>query len=135
MSLGQLMQISAAFLQVQVAFNWLVENFFRLAEWSASSRRVVELSGALSGFKLSDQQETRIEVREGEDARLRLVCLSVEQHNGRIVINGAEAVIECGEKILIRGESGSGKSTLIRAIAGLWPWGSGTIVMPGQGRV
>ncbi len=135
MSLGQLMQISAAFLQVQVAFNWLVENFFRLAEWSASARRVVELWRTLRGFKLRELEETRIEVRQGEDARLRLVGLSVEQHNGRIVINGAEAVIECGEKILVKGESGSGKSTLIRAIAGLWPWGSGTIIMPVNSRV
>ena len=28
------------------------------------------------------------------------------------------------------GESGSGKSTLFRAIAGLWPWGSGMIRIP-----
>lgn len=135
MSLGQLMQISAAFLQVQVAFNWLVENFFRLAEWSASARRVLELSRTLSGFKLRELEEQRIEVREGDDARLRLIDLSVEQHNGRIVINSAEMVIECGEKILLKGASGSGKSTLIRAIAGLWPWGSGTIVMPSKSRV
>lgn len=35
-----------------------------------------------------------------------------------------------GEKVLFKGESGSGKSTLIRAIAGLWPWGEGTILLP-----
>ena len=32
--------------------------------------------------------------------------------------------------MLITGESGSGKSTLFRAIAGLWPWGSGVIRTP-----
>ena len=35
-----------------------------------------------------------------------------------------------GERVLITGESGSGKSTLFRAIAGLWPWGAGTILLP-----
>jgi len=32
--------------------------------------------------------------------------------------------------VLIVGETGSGKSTLFRAVAGLWPWGSGTILTP-----
>lgn len=135
LSLGQLMQISAAFLQVQLAFNWLVENFFRLAEWSASAQRIVELSVTLRGFSSPDAAAEAIEVEEGPDARLRLANLSVSHHDGRTVIRNAEFVMEPGEKILIRGESGTGKSTLIRAIAGLWPWGRGRIVMPKQSRV
>jgi putative ATP-binding cassette transporter len=47
-----------------------------------------------------------------------------------LLIADAEVVIEPGEKILVKGESGMGKSTLIRAIAGLWPWGSGRILRP-----
>ena len=40
-----------------------------------------------------------------------------------------------GDKVLVKGDSGTGKSTLIRAIAGLWPWGSGEILMPVGARV
>jgi len=36
-------------------------------------------------------------------------------------------VIEPGERLLVAGESGSGKSTMVRAIAGLWPWGGGSV--------
>jgi putative ATP-binding cassette transporter len=36
-------------------------------------------------------------------------------------------VIEPGERLLVAGESGTGKSTLVRAIAGLWPWGGGSV--------
>lgn len=135
LSLGALMQISAAFLQVQIAFNWLVENFFRLAEWTASARRILELSLTLRSFSETDAARSEIEVKEGEDARIRLVDLSVAQHNGVTMIRNAEVVIEPGEKILIKGESGTGKSTLIRAIAGLWPWGKGTILLPKDARV
>ena len=35
-----------------------------------------------------------------------------------------------GEPVLVTGPSGSGKSTLFRAIAGIWPFGSGRVVVP-----
>jgi len=41
------------------------------------------------------------------------------------VVNEADIEIARGEKVLVVGESGTGKSTLVRAIAGLWPWGTG----------
>jgi len=44
-------------------------------------------------------------------------------------------VVEQGSKVLVKGDSGSGKSTLIRAIAGLWPWGSGRILRPKGAKV
>jgi putative ATP-binding cassette transporter len=130
MSLGQLMQIAAAFVQVQYAFNWLVENYIRLAEWNASARRVVGLWKTMGAFKAAESEETRIEIGESEDEWLRLSNLSVAHHGGRIVINEAWAAFEPGSKVLIKGESGTGKSTLIRAIAGLWPWGSGDVRVP-----
>jgi putative ATP-binding cassette transporter len=130
MTLGQLMQLAAAFVQVQIAFNWLVENYIRFAEWEASAGRVVGLWSTFRELATGSQGDQRIAIGESCDAALRLKELSVSQHNGRVVINGAEAVFEPGEKILLRGESGSGKSTLIRAIAGLWPWGSGEVLVP-----
>ncbi len=47
--------------------------------------------------------------------------------DGTAVVDEAEVVIEPGERLLVAGESGSGKSTLVRAIAGLWPWGGGSV--------
>jgi vitamin B12/bleomycin/antimicrobial peptide transport system ATP-binding/permease protein len=63
----------------------------------------------------------------GEDAALRLSGLSVTLDDGSAVVKDARVEIAPGERVLIEGESGTGKSTLVRAIAGLWPWGEGTI--------
>jgi ABC-type uncharacterized transport system fused permease/ATPase subunit len=43
MSLGELTQAAAAFTAVQGAFNWLVDNYQRLADWTSSANRVATL--------------------------------------------------------------------------------------------
>ena len=55
MSLGELMQIATAFVQVQIALNWLVDNAIRLAEWLASAQRVLELRPALRNARPDDR--------------------------------------------------------------------------------
>lgn len=47
MSLGAVMQLATAFVQVQMALNWIVDNFVRFAEWQASARRVGEFLDAI----------------------------------------------------------------------------------------
>ena len=54
--------------------------------------------------------------------------------DGRILFNGLAATIAPGERLLVRGPSGAGKSTLFRAIAGIWPFGSGKIRVPRDAR-
>jgi vitamin B12/bleomycin/antimicrobial peptide transport system ATP-binding/permease protein len=47
MTLGAVMQLATAFVQVQLALNWIVDNFVRLAELRASANRVGELVAAM----------------------------------------------------------------------------------------
>ncbi|WP_376984872.1 ABC transporter ATP-binding protein/permease [Bosea sp. R86505] len=131
-SLGAVMQVVAAFSAVQAALIWFVDNFVRLAEWFASVTRVDELQEALEGLDVATvmEDETRIALKESNDGAIHLERLSIAHSNGRAVITDASIVIGLGEKVLIVGESGTGKSTLIRALAGLWPWGSGSIAVP-----
>jgi len=135
MTLGQVMQASSAFVTVQVAFNWVVDNYPRLADWTASARRLASVLHALDRLDSADQQETtgRIQHGETEGAALRLRNLSVTLDDGSAVVNEADVEIKPGEKVLVAGESGTGKSTLVRAISGLWPWGSGEVAI-GKGK-
>ena len=136
-TLGAVMQVVAAFSAVQSALIWFVDNFVRLAEWFASVSRVDELSEALEGLDVGAIMEGDSGVRLGEsaDGAIHLDNLSIAHSNGRAVITDASVVIGLGEKVLIVGESGTGKSTLIRALAGLWPWGSGSIDLPAGKRI
>ena len=123
------MQAASAFTIVQAAFNWLVDNYPRLADWTASARRVSSLMVSLDALERAEQGEGigRIERGEGTGAALRLSNLSVTLDNGAAVVKDAEVDILPGERVLVAGESGTGKSTLVRAIAGLWPWGEGSV--------
>jgi len=47
MTLGEVVQASAAFVIVQTAFNWFTDNYAKLAEWAASANRVASLLLAL----------------------------------------------------------------------------------------
>jgi len=47
MTLGELTQAAAAFVMVQGAFNWVVDNYQRLADWRSSAYRVATLLQAL----------------------------------------------------------------------------------------
>jgi putative ATP-binding cassette transporter len=129
MSLGEVMQAASAFTIVQAAFNWLVDNYPRLAEWNAGARRVASLMVSLDALERAETGEGINRIKRGEtaDAALRLKDFSVSLDNGTAVVGDTDVVVKKGERVLIAGPSGSGKSTLVRAISGLWPWGGGEI--------
>ena len=130
MPLGQIMQAASAFTIVQAAFNWVVDNYPRLADWTASAVRVGSLMASLDTLERAEKgdQVGRIAIsNEGKDAALRLNDLSVALDDGTAILDETEVEIMPGERVLIAGESGTGKSTLVRALAGLWPWGGGSV--------
>jgi len=135
MTLGEVMQAASAFMIVQVAFNWLVENYPRLADWTASASRLASLLVSLDRLERAQREETtgRIVRKEAEAGALRLRDVSVTLDDGSAVVNEADIEIARGEKVLVVGESGTGKSTLVRAIAGLWSWGRGEILVKFEG--
>jgi putative ATP-binding cassette transporter len=130
MTLGQVMQAASAFTIVQSAFGWLVDNYPRLADWNACARRIASLMMSIDGLERAETGDDIGRIGRGEttgDTILSLKDLTVTLGDGTAVVDQTEVEIEPGERLLVAGDSGSGKSTLIRAISGLWPWGSGRI--------
>jgi putative ATP-binding cassette transporter len=137
LTLGELMQTAAAFAQVHLSLNWLANNAVRIAEWLASARRVVELSASC------DELDTAIEafahggitIGDSPDDAIHIEGLSIAEPTGHVVLDAPEIVIPHGQNVLVQGDPGTGKSTLVRAMASLWPWGSGRILRPRDARI
>lgn len=132
MQLGGLMQTAQAFSSVQWALSWLIDNFPRVADWRASIGRTIQLHTALSDLEdtIEAPDGEHISVMPGQSDRLVLREVGLSRPDGEALVAEAEVEIGPGERVLIRGQSGSGKSTIMRAIAGVWPWGSGSVELP-----
>lgn len=132
LTLGGLMMVVGAFGQVQAALRWYVDNYARIADGRAALQRVAEFRSALTDVD-ARWQGTAIAVSCHTDDHLILRNLCVDLPDGTPVIRGATLRLVPGERVLLKGPSGCGKSTLMRALAGLWPWGSGAVFLPSGG--
>jgi putative ATP-binding cassette transporter len=137
-TLGVLMQVTQAFLEVTRSLNWFVDKFPLLADWRSHVDRVAALEDSFEAAEALEADQT-ITLHVGPDEQGRELLefrdLQVAAADGNVVIQDATAEIHAGEKVLIVGESGTGKSTLFRAIAGLWPWGAGALRTPPRSRM
>ncbi len=131
-SLGTLMQISSAFGQVQEALSWFIDAFPQLAEWKASVNR---LAGFHAAVRAAAHEDKGIAVTRNNVGALLLERVSLYLPNGMALSAPFTAQLAPGERIFVSGPSGCGKSTLLRAIAGIWPYGKGTIEVPNQAKL
>jgi putative ATP-binding cassette transporter len=98
MSLGEVMQAVSAFTIVQSAFNWLVDNYPRLADWAAAASRVASLMNSLDALETAEGAGGgRIERSKTADAALRLRDLSVTLDDGaKILLMPQRAYVPTG---------------------------------------
>jgi vitamin B12/bleomycin/antimicrobial peptide transport system ATP-binding/permease protein len=133
LSLGQVTQLAAAFVQVQMAISWIVDNYNRIAEWYASARRVMAIIEACDAVDPLIVRHDRAQApSEGDFFRpgggeLVLEGIGVDDANGTPLIASADLRVRAGESVHVHGNSSIGKSTLVRVIGGL--------VVPARGRV
>ena len=123
--LGQLMQISSAFGRVQDSLSWFVDNYSTLAAWRATTDRLTSFEDSFRALALihSALSATDSVAFDAPDLTLALPT-------GAVLLAHASLHAQPGDSVLLQGPSGSGKSTLFRAIAGIWPFASGTLARP-----
>jgi len=130
LSFGGLMVAVGAFIQVQQALRWFIDNFSTIADWRATLLRVASFRQAIRTMDDLGERASRIEFAEDSEAALRFDRLEIATPSGCTMLSERHVRVSPGERVLIVGEPGTGKTILFRAIAGLWPWGSGRITLP-----
>ncbi len=130
MSFGGLMMAVGAFNQVHSSLRWFVDHIGAIADWRATLLRVADFRAALLGLEALHGGETRIAYGEAPAGAMRFTALKVVSHGGCTEFADGDVSIAAGERVLITAGPGVGKTLFFRAIAGLWPWGSGRIELP-----
>jgi vitamin B12/bleomycin/antimicrobial peptide transport system ATP-binding/permease protein len=131
--LGGMMQTASAFSSVQQALSFFVTIYRTLAEWRAVVARLDGFEKAIGSAATAAGRPGSIDVvsSDGSD-KIDLEKLLVRLPNGKPLVAADGFSISSGERTLVTGPSGAGKSTLFRAIAGVWPFGSGSIAIPAK---
>ncbi len=133
--LGGLTQTASAFGSVQGALSFFVDTYRRLAEWRAVIERLDGFDRSVAAAQAAAHTPPVIEVAEGTADAVSFKSLTVKLPNGAPLVDADGVSIAPGEHVLVSGPSGAGKSTLFRALAGVWPFGQGTIAVPKGAKV
>jgi len=133
--LGGLMQTASAFGSVQSALSYFVTAYRQLAEWRAVVERLAGFDESIAVAKAAATTPPVITLASGDTSAVGFNDLAVRLPNGVPLVSATNISIKLGEHVLVSGPSGSGKSTLLRAIAGVWPFGDGTITIPKDARM
>jgi putative ATP-binding cassette transporter len=127
--LGALTQTAGAFNSVQSALSFFVDSYVRIAEWRAVIDRLSGFETSIANAQALTSRTPSIALITAPGKDVRLDGIEVTLPSGQPLVS-ADVTIAPHDQVLVRGPSGSGKSTLFRAIAGIWPFGKGTVAVP-----
>jgi putative ATP-binding cassette transporter len=128
-SLGQMQQVVGAFSRVESALTYFITIYTTLADYKAVLDRLTTFEGAISSAQRVGG-ESKLAITQAPSRDLRLKGLDVRLPDGSALMHTDDFAFRSGERTLLTGPSGSGKSTLFRAIAGIWPFGEGEVLVP-----
>ncbi|MEM6858429.1 MAG: ABC transporter ATP-binding protein/permease [Pseudomonadota bacterium] len=130
--LGGVFQTANALNRVVENMSWFVSNYIELASYSAVVQRLSSFRKAVDDAH--EQLRTSLLIHsEGPHYALRDVEISLP--DGQSLLRCVNLELDPGSSLMIAGATGGGKSTLMRTLAGIWPYASGTLTRPSEGRV
>jgi len=132
-TLGTIAQTRIAYGQVASALSWFVNAYPEIARWRASIERLASFTDMMDTTQ-RESAAAGILLVPSPDESLRLSDLRVEMPDGRFRLEGLDASVTEGQRVAVTGPSGTGKTMLLRAIAGIWPFGAGSIELPAHAR-
>jgi putative ATP-binding cassette transporter len=133
--LGTLFQAHLAFQRVEGAFAFCIGTYPKIAEWKAVMDRIFQFETAMALVDRPQQAPASIAVAAGPDDDLAVHGLRVALPDGDTITALPPVRLAPAERLLVSGPSGCGKSMVFRALAGLWPFGEGTVRLPRGARM
>ncbi len=130
--LGGMMQTASAFGSVQDSLSFIITSYRTIAEWRSVVERLSGFETAIGNAAALSVDKNIIHVKPDGHGAIDLEKLVVSLPNGTPLVAADSFSISGSERTLVTGPSGAGKSTLFRAIAGVWPFGSGSISIPSK---
>ena len=129
-SFGDVIQSATAFHAIHDALSFFRNAYDAFAGYRAA---LIRLDGLITV-----NQRTRVMpqlgIAESSDDAVHLDGVDVRTPDGRYLVRGLDLRLEPGESVVISGPSGCGKTTLLESLAGLWPYASGRVRFPVDGR-
>ncbi len=128
--LGGLIQTLSAFGRIQDAMSFIVNSYTTIAEWQAVMRRLITFINRIYEVEQDAFQHNKFFYTNVPQNKITTKDLSILIPNGEKILNNISLEFVHGQHYWIKGNSGIGKSTFVRAVAGIWPYGSGQISLP-----
>lgn len=132
LTMGGITQVSSAYLSLSGALSFFSQAYQGFASWLAVANRVRDLQWAIDKAR---HRENGFVIEHGSNTAISTDRLTLLDPVQRPLSTVEPVRLEAGSRWLVSGPSGVGKSTLLRALAGLWPYGSGRLDIPRQARL